>query len=71
MRVGAAGDPASLGIPFLLAASSGPSKTRANYRRFVDEEVYYLLNVVNRTSDGAISMRLVTEPVQLWFVLIL
>lgn len=60
---GAAADPASLGVAFILAAESLGSTA---YATAVEEEVDYLLNTVKRTTDGAISMRPNEEAVQLW-----
>jgi hypothetical protein len=60
---GAAADPASLGVAWILAASSLKNKA---YWTIVDQEANYLLSVVKRTNDSAISMRPNDEPVQLW-----
>ncbi|GAA5857943.1 hypothetical protein JCM8547_006631 [Rhodosporidiobolus lusitaniae] len=67
---GAAGDPAALGVGWLVAAAAegeaGDEGTQATYVSQVKEEVSYLLNSVPRTSDGAISHRPSSEAVQLW-----
>ncbi|ORY47088.1 Six-hairpin glycosidase-like protein [Leucosporidium creatinivorum] len=60
---GAAGDPASLGVAWILAAKT---ESKSAYDQVIKEELNYLLNTVARTSDGAISMRPTDEPVQLW-----
>lgn len=60
---GAAGDPASLGAAWILAAKS---ESKSSYDQVVKQQLNYLLNTVARTSDGAISMRPTDEPVQLW-----
>ncbi|GAA6035489.1 hypothetical protein JCM8097_000277 [Rhodosporidiobolus ruineniae] len=67
---GAAGDPAALGVGWLVAAAAegaeGNSGTQSTYQSQVQQEVNYLLNSVPRTSDGAISHRPSSEAVQLW-----
>ncbi|KAJ7577833.1 glycoside hydrolase family 105 protein [Mycena floridula] len=59
---GSSGDPASIGIAVLLANWTG--QTDENYSNAAQAQLDYLLNVVPRTSDGAISHR--AEEVQLW-----
>ncbi|BGP21027.1 hypothetical protein JCM10213_003207 [Rhodosporidiobolus nylandii] len=67
---GAAGDPPALGVGWLVAAAAagaaGDETTQATYMSQVKEQVDYLLQEVPRTSDGAISHRPTSEPVQLW-----
>ncbi|GAA5930867.1 hypothetical protein JCM1841_001958 [Sporobolomyces salmonicolor] len=64
---GAAGDPASLGVGWIVASKTASDRRQADqYYAEVGEEVDYLLNDVPRTSDGAISHRPASEPVQLW-----
>ncbi|GAA5886905.1 hypothetical protein JCM6882_009379 [Rhodosporidiobolus microsporus] len=67
---GAAGDPPSLGVGWLVAAAckaaEGDETTQAIYLKQLQQQVDYLLNSVPRTSDGAISHRPPSEPVQLW-----
>ncbi|GAA5872702.1 hypothetical protein JCM3774_005034 [Rhodotorula dairenensis] len=63
---GAAGDPAALGVGWLVAAAFADGSTNATYLSQAKQEVNYLLNSVPRTSDGAISHRPPNEPVSLW-----
>ncbi|GAA5873096.1 hypothetical protein JCM1840_005568 [Sporobolomyces johnsonii] len=64
---GAAGDPASLGVGWIVASKTASGRRQGGqYYAEVVEEVDYLLNDVPRTSDGAISHRPASEPVQLW-----
>ncbi|GAA5963320.1 hypothetical protein JCM21900_006556 [Sporobolomyces salmonicolor] len=64
---GAAGDPASLGVGWIVASQTASDRRQADqYYAEVGEEVDYLVNDVPRTSDGAISHRPASEPVQLW-----
>ncbi|KAL8283776.1 hypothetical protein RQP46_005208 [Phenoliferia psychrophenolica] len=65
VRSGAAGDPASLGVGWILAALSTPD-LREEYTTIINEETDYLMERVPRTPDGAISTRPPGEPVQLW-----
>lgn len=60
---GAAADPASLGVAWMLAART---EKKASYDQVVEDELDFLLNTVYKTDDGAISMRPTSEPVQLW-----
>lgn len=62
---GAAGDPASLGVAWIVAGASAGSSAQA-YASVVESEVDYLMNIVPRTSSGAISTRPPGETVQLW-----
>ncbi|KAM0752065.1 hypothetical protein T439DRAFT_312181 [Meredithblackwellia eburnea MCA 4105] len=62
---GAAGDPASLGVAWYLAGVSQP-KLKTSYLNMVQQELGFLTGTLKRTSDGAMSHRPNTEPVQLW-----
>lgn len=62
---GAAGDPASLGVPWIVAEASAGSDTQA-YADIVKSEINYLTKSVPRSSSGAISTRPPDETVQLW-----
>lgn len=62
---GAAGDPASLGVAWILAGLS-QSALNVSYAAMVKEEMGFLTGTVLRTHDGAISTRPLSEPVQLW-----
>lgn len=62
---GAAGDPASLGVAWILASLSTPGIS-ALYDTIINEEIAFLTETVPRTVDGAISTRPPGEPVQLW-----
>ena len=62
---GAAGDPASLGVAWILAEASAGSKKGA-YKNYVTREVTYLTKTVPKTSAGAISHRPPGETAQLW-----
>ncbi|SCV67160.1 BQ2448_5806 [Microbotryum intermedium] len=63
---GAAGDPASLGWAWIIASKTVSSAaTNTSYENIIQQEVSYL-GTVPRTSDGAMSHRPSTEPVQLW-----
>ncbi|KAJ7343474.1 Six-hairpin glycosidase-like protein [Mycena albidolilacea] len=62
---GAAGDPASIGVAVLLANWTGQgSGDGVDYAKAAQSQLEYTLNVVPRTSDGAISHRV--AQVQLW-----
>ncbi|KAF7338289.1 hypothetical protein MVEN_02054300 [Mycena venus] len=62
---GAAGDPASLGVAVLLANWTGQgSGDGLDFAKAAQNQLEYTLNVVPRTSDGAISHR--AAQVQLW-----
>lgn len=63
---GAAGDPAALGVGWLVAAAFADESTKETYMSEAEQELDYLLNSVPRTSDGAISHRPPGEPVSLW-----
>ncbi|GAA6035495.1 hypothetical protein JCM8097_000280 [Rhodosporidiobolus ruineniae] len=58
---GAAGDPASLGVGWILAAQRSASLVPA-----VDDEVDYLMEKVKRAEDGTMSMRQEDEPLSYW-----
>ncbi|KAJ6496689.1 Six-hairpin glycosidase [Mycena vitilis] len=62
---GAAGDPPSIGVAVLLANWTGQgSADGLDYASAAKGQLDYLMNVVPRTSDGAISHR--AAQVQLW-----
>ncbi|KAF8212225.1 Six-hairpin glycosidase-like protein [Mycena galopus ATCC 62051] len=62
---GAAGDPVSIGVAVLLANWTGQgSADSVNYGQAATSQLEYTMNVVPRTSDGAISHRV--AQVQLW-----
>ncbi|KAJ7709893.1 Six-hairpin glycosidase-like protein [Mycena rosella] len=62
---GAAGDPASIGVAVLLANWTGQGAADGlDYAAAARNQLDYLLDVVPRTSDGAISHR--AAQVQLW-----
>ncbi|KAF8317437.1 hypothetical protein DL93DRAFT_2077103 [Clavulina sp. PMI_390] len=63
---GAVGDPASVGIPFLIRIATGGSSLSSNYSIATDQELNHLLNVQRENSTGAISQREPPEPVQIW-----
>lgn len=64
---GAAGDPASLGVAWMLAAlTDGGMELKLQYAEAIEEEIDFLLETVPRTTDGAISMRGPGDAVQLW-----
>ncbi|KAK4702882.1 hypothetical protein P7C70_g3334, partial [Phenoliferia sp. Uapishka_3] len=64
---GASGDPASLGVGWILAAlTEGDLSQKLEYLSNIMQEVSFQLNTVPRTSDGAISMRGPGETVSLW-----
>jgi hypothetical protein len=63
---GAAGDPPALGIGWLVAAAFADPATNATYMSQAKQQVEYLLDVVPRSADGAISHRPPDEPVSLW-----
>ncbi|KAI5480613.1 Glycosyl hydrolase, family 88 [Pseudohyphozyma bogoriensis] len=64
---GAAGDPASLGVGWVLASlSESSATTKAAYATVVKQEVGYLLGLPRASTGGAISQRPASEPVQLW-----
>lgn len=63
---GAPADSASLGMAFMVAArTEEKEETRAAYETAVKEQIDFLY-ALPKTSDGAISMRPLNEPVQLW-----
>lgn len=62
---GAAGDPASLGVSWIMAATTAGS-LKGKYNNFVTREVSYLTKTVPKTSAGAISHRPPGETAQLW-----
>ncbi|KAF5313839.1 hypothetical protein D9619_013072 [Psilocybe cf. subviscida] len=61
---GSAADPASIGVGVLIANLTGQDAGQVNYAGAATDQLDYLLNVVPRTSDGAISHRV--SEVQLW-----
>ena len=64
---GAAGDPASLGVAWLMAtANAGLAK--GNFKNIASREVAYLTKTVPKASTGAISHRPPGEKAQLWSV---
>ncbi len=64
---GAAGDPASLGVAWLMAAASAGA-AKGNYKNIASREVAYLTKTVPKTKAGAISHRPPGEAAQLWSV---
>lgn len=63
---GAAGDPASLGVAWIMAESAQTSSVAKKYVSIVAAEVSYLTKTVPKSSAGAISTRPPDETVQLW-----
>lgn len=64
---GSAGDPASIGMSILLANWTGVDRgSGLDYAGAANDELDWILNVVPRTDDGAISHRVL--EVQLWCV---
>lgn len=63
---GSAADPASIGVGVLIANLTGQDAGQVNYAGAATDQLDYLLNVVPKTSDGAISHRV--SEVQLWYV---
>ncbi|GAA5956693.1 hypothetical protein JCM3765_005705 [Sporobolomyces pararoseus] len=66
---GAAGDPPSLGVPWLVVSHQTPEQDSQQKKKLWNEafsQLDYLLEDVPRTRDGAISHRPPNEPVQLW-----
>ncbi|KDR71838.1 hypothetical protein GALMADRAFT_74638 [Galerina marginata CBS 339.88] len=61
---GSAADPASIGVCVLLANWTGQDSGQLDYAGAAKDQLDYLLQVVPRTSDGAISHRV--SQVQLW-----
>ncbi|KAF8317434.1 hypothetical protein DL93DRAFT_2154321 [Clavulina sp. PMI_390] len=63
----AVGDPASVGIPFLIknATMHHPSSS-SNYSVVTQQELDHLLAVPRENSTGAISQREPPEPLQIW-----
>ncbi|KAF8317433.1 hypothetical protein DL93DRAFT_2154320 [Clavulina sp. PMI_390] len=63
----AVGDPASVGIPFLIknATMAHPSSS-TNYSIATQQELDHLLAVPRENSTGAISQREPPEPIQIW-----
>ncbi|KAI0069973.1 Six-hairpin glycosidase [Panus rudis PR-1116 ss-1] len=61
---GAVGDPASLGVPVLLANWTRTNQSDDRFSVAAEGQLKYLLEVAPRNSDGAISHR--EEQVQLW-----
>jgi hypothetical protein len=63
---GAAADPASLGVAWMLAAATSMGELKDKYEEVVQQELEYLLNAVPKTMEGAMSMRPASEAPQLW-----
>lgn len=63
---GAAGDPASLGVSWIMAESAQTSSVAKKYATIASREIDYQLETVGRSSAGAISTRPPSETVQLW-----
>ncbi|KAF9482875.1 hypothetical protein BDN70DRAFT_874465 [Pholiota conissans] len=61
---GSAADPASIGVSVLIANWTGQDEGLLDYGGAATDQLDYLLNVVPKTSDGAISHRV--SQVQLW-----
>lgn len=59
-----AADPASIGVSVLIANWTGQDGGQIDYAGAATDQLNYLLNVVPKTSDGAISHRV--SEVQLW-----
>jgi len=65
---GAAGDPTSLGLAWLVTAENSDLETKERRWEAATRQLKYLLQDVPRTQDGAISHRPIEEKVQLWCV---
>ncbi|KAF9518535.1 hypothetical protein BS47DRAFT_1338225 [Hydnum rufescens UP504] len=64
---GSAGDPASIGIPDLIRNWTHPSPTsNSSSSTAAIDQLHYLIDIVPRLPDGAISHRSPPQPVQLW-----
>ncbi|KAK4056061.1 hypothetical protein OIO90_002792 [Microbotryomycetes sp. JL221] len=64
---GAAADPAALGGAWLIASRTvADPMLRSSYRQILDDEVSFQTETQPRSTNGAISMRPASEPVQLW-----
>lgn len=69
---GSSGDAASLGVSFLnsglttLPVSDASAASSDSYLEYARREINYLLTVVPRTSEGAISHRPANEQAQCW-----
>jgi hypothetical protein len=61
---GSAADPASIGVSVLIANWTRQDGGQIDYAGAATDQLDYLLNVVPKTSDGAISHRV--SQVQLW-----
>jgi len=66
---GAAGDPTSLGLAWLVTAENSDLETKERRWEAATQQLEYLLEDVPRTLDGAISHRPSEEKVQLWYAL--
>jgi rhamnogalacturonyl hydrolase YesR len=55
-----------VGIPVLIRHYTANNGTSDQWSTAADAQLNYLLNVIPRTSDGAISQRVPPQPVQLW-----
>ncbi|KAG8953531.1 hypothetical protein FRC03_011750 [Tulasnella sp. 419] len=67
MQDGSSGDPASIGVPMLIAnwtQVSRPDAWKNDYNTPLRQQMDYILNLAPKTPDGAISHR--SEIVQLW-----
>jgi len=63
---GAAGDPPSLGVAWLVTAENSDPETKESRWEEATRQLEYLLQAVPRTQDEAISHRPAEEKVQLW-----
>jgi hypothetical protein len=63
---GSTGDPASIGMPVMLANWTGQSADGLNYAQAAQDEFNFLLFNVSKTNDGALSHR--ASELQLWCV---
>jgi hypothetical protein len=61
---GSAADPASIGVSVLIANLTGQDGGQVDYSGAATDQLNYLLNVVPKTGDGAISHRV--SELQLW-----
>ena len=66
---GAAGDPTSLGLAWLVTAENSDLETKERRWEAATQQLEYLLEDVPRTLDEAISHRPSEEKVQLWYAL--
>ncbi|KAF8317436.1 hypothetical protein DL93DRAFT_2095790 [Clavulina sp. PMI_390] len=64
---GATGDPASVGIPFLIKnATMANASSSSNYSIATQEEFDHLLSLRREPTTGAITTRELPEPIQFW-----